>query len=447
LTLGIVLIITALPVAAIDAFLVPFVLVCSIAFMVLSRKFESDLLAILYPLGLSFVLIGLFEICRLFFAIEETFFWQSALRVIFSAALIFTTSRAVLVHYIFNVLMRKRFRRQVILVGANERAKEFAGHIRDLNAPFWVAGTIDSSLDQTCQSNQVPNKACLGNFHDLPEIAAKHNISEIVITSERITKQNLVSILDFCTSTGINAWFSASLLPIIDVKLYIDKFCGITMIRLCSQKRSWLFYKLKHISDALITLPAFILQLPLFLLIMALIKMESKGPVFYKARAIGKGGRVFDMYKFRSMYVDSDKSIHQEYVTKLIKGEIAEEEREKGPIKIVDDPRITRVGKVLRKLSLDELPQLINVLKGQMSLVGPRPCLPYEYNIYQDWHKKRTAVRPGITGLWQVTGRSEVLFEDMILLDLYYIYNSSIMLDLQILFETVFVVLNKKGAF
>jgi len=236
-------------------------------------------------------------------------------------------------------------------------------------------------------------------------------------------------------------------MPIIDVKLHIDRFCGKPMIRLCSQKRSWLFYKLKHVSDALITLPVFVLQLPLFLSIMALIKMNSKGPVFYKARAIGKGGQPFDMYKFRSMRVDSDKSIHQQYVTKLIKGEIAADEQQKGPVKIVDDPRVTRIGRILRKLSLDELPQLINVLKGQMSLVGPRPCLPYEYDIYQDWHKKRTAVRPGITGLWQVTGRSEVLFEDMILLDLYYIYNSSIILDLQILFETAFVVLGKKGAF
>jgi lipopolysaccharide/colanic/teichoic acid biosynthesis glycosyltransferase len=147
------------------------------------------------------------------------------------------------------------------------------------------------------------------------------------------------------------------------------------------------------------------------------------------------------------MRADSDKSMHQQYVTQLIKGEIHADEQKNGPIKIVNDPRVTKVGRILRKLSLDELPQLINVLKGQMSLVGPRPCLPYEYDIYQDWHKKRTAVRPGITGLWQVTGRSEVLFEDMILLDLYYIYNSSVLLDFQILFETVFVVLGKKGAY
>ena len=363
------------------------------------------------------------------------------------AGIVFTASRTIFVHYVFNVLLRRKFRRQVLLVGANETANAFAKHILDLNAPFYVVGTVETTPDEACQLTLVPNKECLGVLTDLPNLALQHQVSEIVITSEGISKQNLVAILDFCTSAGINAWFSSNLMPIIDVKLHIDSFCGKPMIRLCSQKRSWLFYKLKHVSDALITLPVFVLQLPLFLSIMALIKMDSKGPVFYKAHAIGKGGQPFDMFKFRSMRTDSDKSIHQQYVTKLIKGEIASDEQQKGPIKIVDDPRVTRVGKVLRKLSLDELPQLINVLKGQMSLVGPRPCLPYEYDIYQDWHKKRAAVRPGITGLWQVTGRSEVLFEDMILLDLYYIYNSSIILDLQILLETVFVVLSKKGAY
>jgi lipopolysaccharide/colanic/teichoic acid biosynthesis glycosyltransferase len=129
----------------------------------------------------------------------------------------------------------------------------------------------------------------------------------------------------------------------------------------------------------------------------------------------------------------------------MIKGEIVQDGSGK-TLKITDDPRVTKVGKLLRKTSLDELPQLINVLKGEMSLVGPRPCLPYEFEVYKEWHKKRTAVRPGISGLWQVVGRSEVSFEDMILLDLYYIYNQSLELDLSILFETAFVVLRKRGA-
>ena len=145
------------------------------------------------------------------------------------------------------------------------------------------------------------------------------------------------------------------------------------------------------------------------------------------------------------MKTEATSDIHKSFVTRLIRGEIGKDEKEEKPLKITDDPRITRVGKLLRKFSLDELPQLINVVKGDMSLVGPRPCLPYEYEVYEEWYKKRAAVRAGITGLWQVTGRSSVSFEDMVLLDLYYIYNRNIALDFNILFETLFVVVGKRG--
>ena len=236
-------------------------------------------------------------------------------------------------------------------------------------------------------------------------------------------------------------------MPVISIKLYIDHFCGIPMIRLNSQKNSWLFSKVKYAFDALATLPIFVLQLPIFLTIAAAVKITSKGPVFYRATAIGKNGQPFTMYKFRSMRQDSDPTIHKQYVTRMIKGELTADGDGKKVLKLTNDDRVTSIGKIIRRFRLDELPQLINILKGDMSFIGPRPCLPYEYEAYDDWHKKRTAIRPGLSGLWQVTGRSEVSFEDMLLLDLYYIYNRSFLLDLSILFETVFVVLQKKGAY
>jgi lipopolysaccharide/colanic/teichoic acid biosynthesis glycosyltransferase len=177
------------------------------------------------------------------------------------------------------------------------------------------------------------------------------------------------------------------------------------------------------------------------------IKLTSEGPVFFKPYMIGRDSKVFKMYKFRTMIKDSDSRIHEDYVTKLIRGEIGQKGIDGQTLKITDDPRITPVGRFLRKFSLDELPQMINVLKGEMSLIGPRPCTTYEFKSYQGWHKKRVSVRPGITGIWQVSGRSEVAFEDMILLDLYYIYNRSVLIDLQILYETVFAVLKQKGAY
>jgi len=289
-------------------------------------------------------------------------------------------------------------------------------------------------------------KKRLGELRDLPKIFRKERIDDILVTDETIAKPVLISLLDYGTSQGIDIWFSPKLLPIIEMKMHIDMFCGIPMIRLCSQKNSWLFSKVKYGLDALITLPAMLLLLPLFAVIGLAIRMNSKGPVFYRANAIGKDGQPFTMYKFRSMRVDGGADIHKDYVTRLIKGEISPETEGDRPLKVTEDPRITKVGHLLRKTSLDELPQLLNVLKGEMSLVGPRPCLPYEFEIYKDWHKKRLSVRPGITGLWQVAGRSAVAFEDMVLLDLHYAYNRSISMDMNILYETVFAVLAKKGA-
>ncbi|MBW1806366.1 MAG: sugar transferase [Deltaproteobacteria bacterium] len=219
------------------------------------------------------------------------------------------------------------------------------------------------------------------------------------------------------------------------------------MIRLCSQKNSWVFEKIKYGLDVLVTSLALFFLCPVLFVIGSIIKMNSPGPALYPGRAVGRGGREFTMYKFRSMKIDNTNSSHKGYVTKLIKDELDEEDKKNGVFKISDDSRVTSVGRFLRKFSLDELPQLINVLKGDMSLVGPRPCLPYEYELYKDWHKKRLSIQPGITCLWQVAGRSAVSFEDMVILDLYYIYNRNLMMDLNILYETVFVVLGKKGAY
>lgn len=348
-----------------------------------------------------------------------------------------------LVHLLFNSAVKRHFRRQIAVIGSDEQGNQIVSYIIDRNAPFWVAGTIG----EHCELKTKVPKRCLGGIEALPSIVGAHKIDELLIADQDMDKRALVSVLDFCLSNGIPVWFPPSYLEIIDRKLYIDNFCGLPMIKLCSPQRIWLVNKFKHSWDAFISLPLFVLLLPLFGIIAAAIKLNSKGPVFYKAKAIGKAGREFGMYKFRSMRVNNDAQIHKTYVTKLIKGEIGTEGNDGKPLKITDDPRITAVGHILRKFSLDELPQLINVIKGDMSLVGPRPCLPYEYEIYKDWYKKRASIRPGITGLWQVAGRSEVAFEDMILLDLYYLYNRSMWMDLNILIETAFVLLEKRGAY
>jgi lipopolysaccharide/colanic/teichoic acid biosynthesis glycosyltransferase len=169
--------------------------------------------------------------------------------------------------------------------------------------------------------------------------------------------------------------------------------------------------------------------------------------VFYRQVRIGKNGREFKLYKFRSMTVGSDNDMNRE---KQVAAFITS--KEKSPItegtstKIVNEAHVTRVGKWLRRFSLDEFPQLINVLRGEMSIVGPRPCLPYEYAHYKEWHKRRMSVLPGLTGMWQVAGRSMVSFEDMVILDLHYIQNASIILDLRVMLKTIPVILFGTGA-
>jgi exopolysaccharide biosynthesis polyprenyl glycosylphosphotransferase len=180
------------------------------------------------------------------------------------------------------------------------------------------------------------------------------------------------------------------------------------------------------------------------------IRMTSRGPAVFKQVRLGKKGARFSFYKFRSMYWNVDDEIHREYVSNLIKGEhekINQGDEEKPLYKMKSDPRVTPVGRFLRKTSIDELPQFLNVLKGEMSLVGPRPPLPYEVEEYEPWHLRRILeVKPGITGLWQVEGRSKTSFDDMVRLDLRYALNWSLWLDIKILLKTVRAVIHPTGA-
>lgn len=207
----------------------------------------------------------------------------------------------------------------------------------------------------------------------------------------------------------------------------------------------------KRIIDVLGSLVGIVLLSPIFLLTALIIKLTSKGPVLFRQTRVGQNGRKFLFLKFRSMYVNSDPGIHKDYVTRLIlgaKGTLQTDGNGNGAYKITADARVTPVGRFLRRTSIDELPQLLNVLKGEMSLVGPRPPLPYEVERYHLWHRRRyLTVKPGITGLWQVTGRSRTTFDEMVRLDLKYIKEASIILDFKILLQTPRAVFSGDGAY
>jgi exopolysaccharide biosynthesis polyprenyl glycosylphosphotransferase len=205
----------------------------------------------------------------------------------------------------------------------------------------------------------------------------------------------------------------------------------------------------KRVFDVAAAWLLLILLSPLLLIVAVLIKIESFGPIIYKQERIGENGRPFTFLKFRSMRADTDATLHKAHMARLIKENLSPAQLEGnggGSLKMADDPRITRVGRIIRKTSIDELPQLINVLRGEMSLVGPRPALPYEVELYEEWHKRRLEALPGITGWWQVKGRNRVSFDEMVRMDLYYIEHTSFWLDLKILLLTPGAALSGEGA-
>lgn len=207
---------------------------------------------------------------------------------------------------------------------------------------------------------------------------------------------------------------------------------------------------LKRMMDVVGSASAILVLAPIFFVVAVLVKLSSKGPILYRQERLGRFGKTFTFLKFRSMYTDNDPKIHREFIKRVINGEHdGRAEGENGAFyKMTNDPRITKIGRFLRRTSLDELPQFINVLKGDMSLVGPRPPIPYECEEYDIWHRRRVLeVQPGITGLWQVKGRSRVSFDEMVRLDLRYARTWSIWLDLQILLKTPRAVFFADGAF
>jgi exopolysaccharide biosynthesis polyprenyl glycosylphosphotransferase len=208
---------------------------------------------------------------------------------------------------------------------------------------------------------------------------------------------------------------------------------------------------LKRMMDAVGSVVGILIFSPVLIAASLLIKLTSQGPVLFRQERVGQYGKKFTFLKFRSMYVNNDESVHREYVQKLIEGTVDGRDSRSGEpqvFKITEDKRVTPIGGILRKTSMDELPQFFNVLRGEMSLVGPRPPIPYEVEKYDIWHRRRVMeIKPGITGLWQVKGRSSTTFDDMVRLDLQYAKEWSIWLDIKILLKTPWAVLRGKGAY
>jgi lipopolysaccharide/colanic/teichoic acid biosynthesis glycosyltransferase len=230
--------------------------------------------------------------------------------------------------------------------------------------------------------------------------------------------------------------------PIADIRLYPDLSGG--------GSKKYLPQAIKRVIDIAGSSALLLLLGPIFAAIALAIKLTSRGPVIFRQERLGQFGARFKCLKFRTMSADNNPGIHQEYIQRFIAGRSGSDNTEPGKpavYKITNDPRVTWIGRFLRKTSLDELPQFYNVLRGEMSLVGPRPPVPYEFEVYDIWHRRRVLeVKPGVTGLWQVSGRSRTCFDDMVRLDVRYSQSWSLLLDLRILIATPRAVLSGEGA-
>jgi len=279
----------------------------------------------------------------------------------------------------------------------------------------------------------------LGSIDDnLPSVLEEQEVDEVIITLPWQYHRKIMRIMAQCERRQIRTRIVPDVFQMTIHQMQVEDIAGIPMIGIKEVSISGLNQLLKRSIDLGCSTLAVILLAPLMGLVALMIKLESPGPVLFPQERVGKNGRRFTLYKFRSM-IDGAESQ---------KSALSSLNEADGPLfKMKDDPRTTRLGKLLRKLSIDEWPQFYNVLRGEMSLVGPRPPLQAEVEQYKEWHKRRLDISPGITGLWQVSGRSGLTFDEMALLDIYYIENWSLGLDAKILLQTIPKVIFGDGAY
>jgi exopolysaccharide biosynthesis polyprenyl glycosylphosphotransferase len=334
-----------------------------------------------------------------------------------------------------------------LVVGRGPEASLFIREMRERpSLGYRVIGVVDTkTVDGQLTYEDVP---VIGTLKSLPELIRDSGANEVIIADADVNADTLFEVMIRCgRRRGVEFRIAPSLFNCLPRKTEIDQIGVLPMIRLFREPLSNVARILKRTFDLVVSALAVLVLLPLWLLIALLIKLDSKGPVFYTQERVGMDGRLFLLYKFRTMKAGSDSQLHREYQKAFIAGRAEANlgDDSKPTYKLLTDPRITRIGKFLRRTSLDEVPQLFNVLSGDMSVVGPRPPIPYEVEAYELWHRKRLDMKPGVTGLWQVSGRNRLPFEEMVRLDLFYIENWSLLLDLKIILRTGFVMLGREG--
>ncbi len=323
---------------------------------------------------------------------------------------------------------------RILVVGAGRQGRLIMQNVvAQPELGYQIVGFVDER-----RREDIGRFRALGTPDDLPRLLWEFDIDEVIIALPSASHQRIVDIMLLCQRQGVSFRLVPDVFELSLNQLDIEDLNGIPLIGTREVSIRGINLFLKRAMDVAIATLALIVLAPLMGLIALAIKLDSPGPVLLRQVRIGRHGKPFVCYKFRSMRVGAEQELERLQAFNEARGPI---------FKMRNDPRRTRVGRILRRLSLDELPQLLNVLKNEMSLVGPRPPLPHEVERYEPWHRRRLEVAPGMTGLWQVSGRSNLTFDEMVLLDIWYIENWSLWLDVKILLRTIPAVLLGVGAY
>ncbi len=385
----------------------------------------------------AFVATGLLTAVSFFYR-AESYSRVSAVLFIPLSVLTIMVGRELYQTLLSKLLHSDSAARNVVIVGAGQAGRRIGRHL--VRQPLFYR--LVGYLDDDAQEPAVGDVPILGPLSALLEIIAELAIDEVIIALPDGDDERIIDLVGVCLYHDITWKVMPDVHGLALDRTALDQVDGLPLISPRGSQVVGLSLVLKRAFDVAVASAALLIAGPVMLLIAAGIKLTSHGPVFYRQQRIGQYGRPFTILKFRSMRMDNDTSSHVAFATDWIYGRTGGDD---GVHKITADPRVTFIGKLIRGLSLDELPQLINVVRGDMSIVGPRPPTVYEFERYSEWHKRRLEVMPGVTGLWQISGRNELSFDEMVELDIRYIERWSLANDMRIVVRTLPTLLRGSG--
>lgn len=392
-----------------------------------------------YSLVFRAVSLGILVVILTSFLIPDFILARGWLVIAWLFAFLLTTAGRFTIRRVAYAIRRHGyFLTPALIVGANQEGRALAAQLSEWRTSgLHLVGFVDE--DYRVGASVQDELHCLGSHRNLDQLINKHHIGELILCNSALSRNDLINLYkQYGFRDGINLRLSSGLFELITTGMDVKEFAYVPLVRIRRTRLSGADRAVKLLLDYIVTIPGLIFIAPLLFLIGMAVKLDSRGPVIHRRRVMGVNGQEFDAYKFRTMYVNGDAILDEH---PKLREKLSEDQ------KLKEDPRITRMGRILRKTSLDELPQLLNVLKRQMSLVGPRIISPEEMAKYGEWGMNLLTTPPGITGLWQISGRSDLTYEERVRLDMYYIRNWNIWFDFQLLWQTIPAVIKGRGAY